>query len=67
MTFKSSAQRENGHHMRRPVLAFSTFAKKTKSISSARSTWDEVGTKNGLGELAARLQVSANRQIAVSV
>ena len=52
--------------MRRPFVAFSTFTKKIESISSDRSAWDEVGKKNGLGELAARLKVSAFGQIAIS-
>jgi hypothetical protein len=52
--------------MRRPVVAFSTFAKKSESVSSDRSTWDEVGKKNGFGELAARLKVSGSGQVAVS-
>ena len=52
--------------MRWPLVAFSTFAKKIESVSSDRSTWDEVGKKNGLGELTARLKVSASGQVAVS-
>ena len=52
--------------MRRSLVAFSTFAKKTESVSSDRSTWDEVGKKNGLGEFTARLEVSASGQLAVS-
>lgn len=62
----SDSQRENGHPMRRPFVAFSTFAKTIESISSDRSAWDEVGKKNGLGELAARLKVSASGQITIS-
>ena len=52
--------------MRRPLVAFSTFLKKTESISSDRSAWDEVWKKNGLGELTARLKVSASGEVAVS-
>ena len=62
----SDSQRENGLHMRRPLVAFSTFLKKTESISSDRSAWDEVWKKNGLGELTARLKVSASGEVAVS-
>ena len=62
----SDSQRENGLHMRRPLVAFSTFAKKSEIVSSDRSTWDEVGKKNGFGELAARLKVSVSGQVAVS-
>ena len=36
------------------------------SVSSDRSTWDEVGKKNGFRELAARLKVSPSGQLVVS-